>query len=309
MSAGVEAGIGAGAGRRCGFVAIVGAPNAGKSTLMNRLLGAKVSIVTHKVQTTRSRIIGVLCEGEAQFVFVDTPGIFNPRRRMERAMVAAAWHGAGDADLVLVLVDAERGVSDDVKRIKDGLKKAGRNAFLVVNKIDLVRRETLLALVDELNEDGIFNQTFMVSALNGDGVGDLVPALAARLPEGEWLYPGDRLTDMNERLFAAEITREQLFLQLHQELPYALTVETEAWQERDDGSVRIEQVIYVEQKSQRGIALGKGGRKIKSVGAASRKELERLLARRVHLFLFVKVRDKWRDDPERYRAIGLEFGE
>ena len=295
--------------RRCGFVAIVGAPNAGKSTLMNHLLGAKVSIVTHKVQTTRSRIVGVLSEGAAQLVFVDTPGIFQPKRRMERAMVAAAWHGAVDADLVLVLVDAGRGVSGDTRRIMAGLEKAGRRAILVLNKIDMVRRSSLLALADELNLIGRFTDTYMVSALNGDGVADMVPALAAVLPEGPWLYPADRLTDMNERLFAAEITREQLFLQLHQELPYALTVETEAWQERRDGSVRIEQVIYVEQKSQRGIALGKGGRKIKSVGAASRKELERLLERRVHLFLFVKVRDKWRDDPERYRAMGLEFGE
>ena len=300
-------------GRRCGYVALVGAPNAGKSTLMNRLMGTKVSIVTPKVQTTRSRIVGVVVHGETQIVFVDTPGIFSPRRRLERAMVTAAWGGAADADVVAVLVDAERGVCRDTRGILDGLKRAGRRhgrgAVLVLNKIDLVRHEVLLGLARELDEDAIFSDTFMVSALNGDGVGDLTPALAGMLPVGPWLFPADHLTDMNERLFAAEITREQLFLKLYQELPYALTVETEEWQEKDDGSVRIGQVIYVERTTQRAIILGKGGRQIKAVGAEARAELEKLLERRVHLFLFVKVRDKWRDDPERYREMGLEFGD
>ena len=301
-------------GRRCGYVSLVGAPNAGKSTLMNRLMGTKVSIVTPKVQTTRSRIVGVVVHGETQIVFVDTPGIFAPRRRLERAMVTAAWGGAADADVVAVLVDAERGICRDTRGIVDGLKRAGRQqhgrtAVLVLNKIDRVRHEALLGLAAALDADGIFSDTFMVSALNGDGVGDLMPALAGKLPAGPWLFPADHLTNMNERLFAAEITREQLFLKLHQELPYALTVETEEWQEKDDGSVRIGQVIYVERTSQRAIVLGKGGRQIKAVGAEARAELEALLERRVHLFLFVKVRDKWRDDPARYREMGLEFGD
>ncbi len=293
----------------CGFIAIVGAPNAGKSTLMNRLMGTKVSIVTPKVQTTRTRIIGVVGLGTVQLVFIDTPGIFDPKRRLERAMVAAAWVGAGDADVVLVMVDAERGATADVRRIIEGLKKGGHRAVLVLNKIDAVKRETLLALAAALNDEAVFAQIFMISALTGDGVGDLVPALAEMLPPGPWLYPEDHLTDMNERLFAAEITREQLFMRLRQELPYSLTVETEAWQEKDDGSVRIDQVIYVERAGHRGILLGKRGAQIKAVGAAARKELETLMERRVHLFLFVKVRGKWRDDPERYREMGLEFGD
>jgi len=295
--------------RRCGYVALVGAPNAGKSTLMNCLMGTKVSIVTPKVQTTRARIIGVMVHGASQFVFVDTPGIFDPKRRLERAMVAAAWAGTTDADVVVLLVDAEHGVTADTRRIVDGLKSAGRQAVLVLNKIDLVRRETLLALADTFNSEGTFSDIFMLSALKGDGVDDLVPALAGRLPEGPWLYPEDHLSDMNERLFAAEITREQLFLKLYQELPYSLTVETEEWEEKEDGSVRMGQVIYVERTSQRAIVLGKGGQQIKAVGAASRAELEELLGRRVHLFLFVKVREKWRDDPERYREMGLDFGD
>ncbi len=300
-------------GRRCGYVALVGAPNAGKSTLMNRLIGTKVSIVTPKVQTTRSRIVGVVVHGETQIVFVDTPGIFAPRRRLERAMVTAAWSGAADADVVAVLVDAERGICRDTRGIVERLKRSGRRhgrtAVLVLNKIDLVRHKALLGLAAELDELAIFSDTFMVSALKGDGVGDLAPALVEKLPAGPWLFPEDHLTDMNERLFAAEITREQLFLKLHQELPYALTVETDEWQEKADGSVRIGQVIYVERTSQRAIVLGKGGRQIKAVGAEARAELEKLLERRVHLFLFVKVRDKWRDDPERYREMGLEFGD
>ena len=298
-----------GEAQRCGFVALVGAPNTGKSTLMNRLMGTKVSIVTPKVQTTRTRIVGVVVHGAAQLVFVDTPGIFAPRRRLERAMVTAAWSGAADADVVALLVDAERGVSRDTRGIVDGLKKSGRKAVLVLNKIDLVRRDALLGLAAGLGGEAAFAQTFMISALTGDGVDDLTPALAAMLPAGPWLYPADHLTDMNERLFSAEITREQLFIKLHQELPYALTVETDEWDEKDDGSVRIGQVIYVERTSQRAIVLGKGGRQIKAVGAEARAELERLLDRRVHLFLFVKVRDKWRDDPARYREMGLDFGD
>jgi GTP-binding protein Era len=294
---------------RCGYVALVGAPNAGKSTLMNRLMGTKVSIVTHKAQTTRARIIGVMVRGNAQLVFVDTPGIFAPRRRLERAMVAAAWSGAADADVIVLLVDASERTPDHALHVVDGLKKAGRQAVLALNKIDLVRRESLLGLADQLNATGVFTDIFMISALTGDGVEDLVPSLAAMLPEGPWLYPEDHLTDMNDRLFTAEITREKLFLRLHQELPYALTVETEGWDERADGSVRIDQVIYVERPSQRAIVLGKGGQQIKQIGAAARTEMEELLERRVHLFLFVKVREKWRDDPERYREMGLDFSE
>ena len=294
---------------KCGYVALVGAPNAGKSTLMNRLMGTKVSIVTHKVQTTRARIIGVLTHENAQIVFVDTPGIFAPRRRLERAMVAAAWGGAADADVIVLLVDVSEKSLDHALRIIDGLKEAGRKAVLALNKIDLVKRDVLLGITEQLTATGVFTDTFMISALNGSGVNDLVPHLAAMVPKGPWLYPADHLTDMNDRLFAAEITREKLFLRLHQELPYALTVETEGWEERPDGSVKVDQVIYVERQSQRSIVLGKGGQQIKQVGAASREELAELLGRKVHLFLFVKVRDKWRDDPERYREMGLDFSE
>ena len=292
---------------RCGFIALLGAPNAGKSTLLNRVVGAKVSIVTPKVQTTRTRVLGIALRGTAQIIFIDTPGIFKPRRRLDRAMVAAAWAGAADADLVVLLVDAEKGLTDDVTRIVDGLAGAGRSAMLALNKIDLVRRESLLALSAELNRGGVFTDTFMISATTGDGVDDLVEALVARLPEGPWLYPEDQLSDMPERLLAAEITREKLFLQLRQELPYALTVETEEWEDRADGSVRIGQVVYVQRDTQKAIVLGKGGQRIKAVGAASREELERMLACRVHLFLFVKVREKWGEDPERYRDWGLDF--
>jgi len=295
------------ASRHCGFVALIGAPNTGKSTLLNRLVGAKVSIVTPKVQTTRTRVLGIALRGAAQVIFIDTPGIFQPRRRLDRAMVAAAWSGAADADLVVLLVDAEKGVTDDTGRIVEGLGKAGRKAILALNKIDLVRRESLLALSAELNATGIFTDTFMISAATGDGVDDLMDALVGRLPEGPWLYPEDQLSDMPERLLAAEITREKLFLQLRQELPYALTVETEEWEERPDGSVRVGQVIYVQRDSQKAIVLGKGGQRIKSVGAAARAELEGMLGCKVHLFLFVKVREKWGEDPERYRDWGLDF--
>ena len=293
----------------CGYVALVGAPNAGKSTLMNRIVGAKVSIVTPKVQTTRARIIAVLVRGAAQIVFIDTPGIFDPKRRLERAMVAAAWTGAADADVVAVLVDAKAGIGPDTNAIVEGLKKAQRRAVLVLNKIDLVPPADLLSLTAELNESGIFTDIFMVSALTGDGVEDLVVHLAGRMSEGPWLYPEDHLSDMNDRLFAAEITREKLFMALRQELPYSLTVETESWEERKDGSVKINQVIYVERAGHRGIILGKQGQQIKQIGADSRTELAAHLGRKVHLFLFVKVREKWRDDPERYREMGLEFGD
>jgi GTP-binding protein Era len=294
---------------RCGFIALIGAPNAGKSTLMNRLMGTKVSIVTPKVQTTRSRVVGVLVHGAAQLVFVDTPGIFAPKRRLERAMVTAAWTGATDADVVLLLIDAQRGIDDDVRLILDGLKQQTRKAVAALNKVDSVRRESLLGLAAALDAEGLFGEIFMISALTGDGVGDMLPKLSAMLPEGPWLYPEDQLSDMNERLFAAEITREKLFLDLHQELPYSLTVETDNWEEREDGSVRIDQTIYVEKPGQRAIVLGKGGQMVKRVGAAARAELEALLERRVHLFLFVKVRERWRDEPARFRAIGLEFGD
>ena len=250
---------------RCGFVAVVGAPNAGKSTLVNRLVGAKVSIVTPKVQTTRSRILGVARHGEVQIVYVDTPGIFEPKRRLDRAMVAAAWSGAADADVVVVLIDSERGRSRDVERIVTGLKRSRRPAILALNKIDLVPRQKLLGLAAGLDAEGVFTDTFMISALTGDGVDDLRDDLTARLPEGPWLFPEDQLSDMNDRLFAAEMTREKLFLQLRQELPYALTVETDAWQPFEDGAVRIEQTIYVERDSQKAIVLGKGGGRIKSV--------------------------------------------
>ncbi len=301
----------AGETSRCGFVALVGAPNVGKSTLMNNLVGAKVSIVTPKVQTTRTRVLGICICGASQLVFVDTPGIFMPKRRLERAMVRAAWRGAADADMAVVLVDAAQGregaVDTDTGRIIEGLKRGERKAILALNKIDLVKRETLLGLAEELGRTGVFTNTFMISALTGDGVQDLSDFLAANVPEGPWLFPEDQLSDMPERLLAAEITREKLFLQLHQELPYSLAVETESWEEFDDGSVKINQIIYIQRDSQKAIVLGKGGRQIKAVGRAAREELEALLGRRVHLFLHVKVRPDWIDDPERYRDLGLDY--
>ncbi len=293
--------------RRCGYVALVGAPNAGKSTLLNQLIGAKVSIVSPKVQTTRARVLGITVAGEAQLIFIDTPGIFAPKRRLERAMVAAAWAGAEDADLVVLLVDAARGVDQDTRRILDGLKSAGRRAVLVLNKVDLVEPRRLLPLTDALRREGLFDAVFMVSALSGDGVDDLRRHLAAALPPGPWLYPEDQLTDLPQRLIAAEVTREQVFLQLHQELPYATLVETEGWEEREDGSVKISQVIHIQRPGQKAIVLGKGGRQIKDIGARARSELERMLGRRVHLFLFVRVSEDWTEDRERYKAMGLEF--
>lgn len=296
----------AAAATRCGFVALIGAPNAGKSTLMNSLVGAKVTIVTPKVQTTRTRVLGIVLQDSAQIVFVDTPGIFAPRRRLDRAMVAAAWQGASDADTVVLLVDAKRGIDADTKSILEGLERSKRKAILAINKVDLVKRPELLGLAEELNATELFTDTFMVSALTGDGVPDLLAYLAGRMPEGPWLYPEDQITDMPMRLLAAEITREKLFLQLHQELPYALTVETEDWEERRDGSARIAQVVFVQRDNQKAIVLGKGGSRIKTVGMAARKELEELLERRIHLNLFVKVRQNWADDPERFRDWNLD---
>ena len=292
---------------RCGFVAVLGAPNVGKSTLINQIVGAKVSIVSPKVQTTRTRVLGIHIEGTSQIVFIDTPGIFQPRRRLDRAMVAAAWGGAEDADSVLLLVDAAKGLDANTRAIVERLKTAGRPAVLVLNKVDLAKKPALLALASELNASGAFTDTFMVSALTGDGVGDLVAHLAGRMAEGPWHFPEDQISDMPQRLLAAEITREQLYRQLHEELPYAATVETESWEERRDGSVKIDQVVFVERESQRAIVLGKGGRRIRALGEAARIELAAIFERRVHLFLFVKVRESWGDDPERYRDWGLDF--
>jgi len=294
-------------GQRAGFVAIVGAPNVGKSTLLNRLVGAKVSIVSPKVQTTRTRVLGICIEGPAQIIFIDTPGIFQPRRRLDRAMVAAAWIGTADADEVILLVDASRGLDRNTAAIVKKLKRAERTVILAINKVDLVNKPDLLALAAELNEAGAFTDTFMISAETGDGVADLMALLAGRVAAGRWLFPEDQISDMPGRLTAAEITREQLYLQLHKELPYAAAVETESWKDQDDGSLRIEQVVYVERGSQKAIVLGKKGSRVKSIGEAARKELEEIFGRRVHLFLFVKVRGNWGDDPERYRDLGLDF--
>ncbi len=294
---------------RCGFVAIIGAPNAGKSTLLNQLVGSKVAIVTHKVQTTRARIRGIAMEGQTQIVFVDTPGIFKPKRRLDRAMVEAAWGGAGDADLNILMVDMESGREEDLTRIVDGLKSQGRKAILVLNKVDACPREKLLKTAAALNETGIFTETFMISALKGDGVADLKKYIAGLMPPGPWHYPEDQAADVPLRSLAAEVTREKLFLRLHDELPYSLTVETESWEQKKDGSIRIQQVIFVERDSQKKIALGKGGQTIKTVGQLAREELEEMLGCRVHLFLFVKVRENWSDDRERYREMGLDFPE
>lgn len=293
--------------QKCGFVALLGAPNAGKSTLLNTIVGAKVSIVTPKVQTTRTRILGVSLAGGAQLVFIDTPGIFKPKRRLDRAMVAAAWGGASDSDVILLLIDAKTGIDRDTRRIMDGLKESKRKAICVLNKIDTVKRPSLLALTDQLVAEDVFTDFFMISALNGDGVEDLKLELADRLPDGPWHFPEDQLSDMNDRLFAAEITREKLYLNLHQELPYALTVETETWEPFDNGAVKVEQVIFVERDSQKGIVLGKGGERIKRIRTLAQEELKDILGRDVHLFLFVKVRENWGDDPERYRDWGLDF--
>jgi GTPase len=304
-----QGGQGEGIGRRCGYVALVGAPNAGKSTLLNQLVRAKVSIVTPKVQTTRSRVLGLAVEGTAQLIFVDTPGIFAPKRRLERSMVAAAWIGAHDADIVVLLVDAARGIDADTRRIVDGLKTAGRRAVLALNKVDIVKPEKLLGLAETLSKEGIFAPIFMISGLTGSGVDDLRAHLAAALPEGPFLFPEDQLSDLPQRLMAAEATREQVFLQLHDELPYASTVETESWEEFKNGSVKISQTIFVQRDSQKAIVLGHEGAQIKRIGARARRELERLFDRRVHLFLFVKVREGWTDDRERYEAMRLDYEE
>ena len=291
---------------RFGFVAVLGAPNAGKSTLINRMVGAKVTIVSPKVQTTRSRVLGISIHGTSQIVFVDTPGIFAPRRRLDRAMVAAAWQGAAEADEVCLLVDVARGLDDNVKRIVDGLRKENRTAILVLNKIDKVKREILLALSAALNESGVFSETFMVSALKGDGVADLHEYFAKKVPSGIWHYPEDQISDLPQRLLAAEVTREKVFIKTHQEVPYAVAVETESWEPFKDGSVRIDQVVYVQRDSQRPIILGKGGQLIKQIGAESRQELGMLFDCKVHLFLRVKVREKWIDSREHFQMWGLD---
>ena len=294
---------------KCGFVALIGEPNAGKSTLLNRMVGAKVSIVTHKVQTTRARIRGVAMEDETQIVFVDTPGLFKPRRRLDRAMVAAAWGGASDADIVVLMIEAHRGITNGVQAIIEELAKLEqtRRVLLAINKIDRVESETLLSLTEQMNGLYPFLETFMISAEKGHGVGDLKGWLAKHLPDGPWLYPEDQIADLPLRMIAAEITREKLTLRLHQELPYQLTVETENWEERKDGSARIDQVIYVMRDGHKGILLGNKGDTIKKISMASRAELETLLERKVHLFLLVKVQEGWLEKAQRYSAIGLDF--
>lgn len=295
---------------RAGFVALVGAPNAGKSSLLNRLVGAKVSIVSPKVQTTRRRVIGITILGPSQVMFVDTPGIFAPARgkRLERAMVSAAWTGAGDADLLLLVVDARRGLDGQTRHVLEGLREVSRPVMLVLNKIDLVKRTALLPLIAALNEAHRFEGTWLVSARTGDGCEELLKEVADRLPEGPWLFPEDQLSDLSNRAMAAELTREKVFLQLEEELPYSITVETEQWVESPDGrEVRIDQTIYVRRDGQKAIVLGRGGRQIRAIGEAARLELEETLGVRVHLFLHVKVRERWLEDRERYREMGLDY--
>jgi len=292
---------------RCGFVALIGAPNAGKSTLLNALVGSKVTIVSHKVQTTRALIRGIAVEDKAQLIFVDTPGIFSPKRRLDRAMVTTAWSGAHEADLVSVLIDARKGIDEEAEALLDRLADVKGEKILILNKVDLTAKEALLKLTQVANEKSKFEATFMVSALTGDGVADLKRWLAGRMPLGPWLYPADQISEAPMRQLAAEITREKLFERLHQELPYHSTVETDQWKELRGNAVRIEQTIYVERESQRKIVLGKGGAAIKAIGEASRREIEKITEGKVHLFLFVKVREGWGEDPERYRAMGLEF--
>jgi GTP-binding protein Era len=292
---------------RCGFVALIGAPNVGKSTLVNALVGSKVTIVSRKVQTTRALIRGIAIEGNAQIILVDTPGIFAPKRRLDRAMVSTAWSGAHDADLVCVLLDARSGIDAEAESIFSRLASVQHDKILVLNKIDLIARDKLLVLARTANERLSFAKTFMISALSGDGVADLRHALAGMLPAGPFLYPEDQMSDAPMRHLAAEITREKIFQQLHQELPYQSTVETDSWTERKDNSVRIEQTVFVEREGQRKIVLGQGGTTIKSIGAEARREIAEILGVPVHLFLFVKVRENWGDDPDRYREMGLEF--
>lgn len=293
--------------KRCGYVAIVGAPNAGKSTLVNALVGAKVSIVSPKVQTTRFRVLGILMAGPAQIILVDTPGIFQPRRRLDRAMVAAAWNGASDADILCLLVDAQKGCDPDTASIIEHLKATKRQAVLILTKVDLVHKEKLLALTAQLHAEGLFSDVYMVSAVKGDGLATLAKVFSERVPQGPWMYPEDEISDLPQRMLAAEITREKAFLKLHEELPYALTVETEQWEEREDGSARIDQVIYIQRDSQKAIVVGKGGQQIKAIGAAARIELEALLDRRVHLFLHVKVKEDWQERRTHYSEMGLDF--
>jgi GTP-binding protein Era len=302
--------------RRCGFAAIIGAPNAGKSTLVNALVGTKVAIVSPKVQTTRMPVRGVAMRGETQIVFVDTPGIFRPRRRLDRAMVTSAWAGANDADAIVVIADAPELVANpeglgarDTAAIVEKLKENGRKAALVLNKIDGMKRTDLLPLIETLKDDAVFEAVFVISALKGDSVEDVAGWCAAKMPEGPWLFPEDQAGDITSRLLASEITREKLYLRLHDELPYASTVETEKWEERKDGSVKIDQTIYVERDGQKAIVLGKGGATIKKIGELARTELEEIFGRRVHLFLFVKVDEAWADKREHYREMGLEFPE
>ena len=294
-------------GRHCGLVAVVGPPNVGKSTLVNRLVGSKVSIVSPKVQTTRSRVMGVAMLGGTQIVFVDTPGIFAPKRRLERAMVRAAWDGAGDADEVVLVIDALRGLDDAVRGVAEKLLQQGRKAIPVINKVDAIKRESLLELAAQIAALGFDERIFMVSALSGDGVQDLLAFVAARLPEGPFLFPEDQVSDMPARLWAAEITREQVFLQLHDELPHSTAVATELWQEQPDGSVRIDQTVFVQRDGQKAIVLGAGGRRIKEIGMRARVELEKHLEHRVHLFLQVKVQPKWPDDRGQFSAMGLDY--
>ncbi|WP_417461059.1 GTPase Era [Kordiimonas sp.] len=294
---------------RCGFVALIGAPNAGKSTLLNALVGAKVAIVTHKVQTTRTKVTGIGMYENTQLVFIDTPGIFEPKRRLDRAMVNAAWKGSEDAEMTVLLIDAKKGMNEEVERIIKGLKNAKRRVILAINKIDTVRREQLLALAQSLHEEGVFDEIFMISALTGDGVQDLKAHLSGLSPEGPWMYPEDQIADVTMRLLAAEITREKIYLRLHDELPYATTVETEKWEDRKDGSVRIEQVIHVERDSQKGIVIGKQGSMLKILGQLAREDMQENFDRKVHLFLHVRVTERWAEDRTMYKDMGLDFVE
>jgi GTPase len=294
-------------GSRCGFVALVGAPNVGKSTLLNQLVGSKVSIVTPKVQTTRSQVRGIAMHGDSQVIFVDTPGIFAPRRRLDRAMVQAAWSGAGDADVVAIIIDAKKGIDEEARTIIDRVAGQPQKKVCIINKIDIAPKEPLLTLAADLTRAASFDRIFMVSATQGDGVGDVLEYFAGAVPAGPHHYPSDEISDLPERLMASEVTREKLYLRLHEELPYQSTVETDSWKELKDRSVRIEQTIFVERESQRKIVLGEGGRMIKSISMDARRELSAALERKVHLFLHVKVREDWENDPERYRAAGLEF--
>ncbi|MEM1365681.1 MAG: GTPase Era [Pseudomonadota bacterium] len=295
------------ASMRSGFVALIGAPNAGKSTLLNRLVGAKVSIVTHKVQTTRSIIRGILTKGRSQIVFLDTPGIFKPRRRLDRAMVTSAWGGAREADVVALLIDVGRGLTGDAERIVEQLSGFKGRIVLLLNKVDTIPAEKLLALSAEINEKVDFEATFMLSALKGSGCDDFAEWLEAEMPLGHWFYPEDQLSDLPMRQLAAELTREKLYLRLHQELPYSAHVETESWEEQKDGSVKVSQVIYIQRDAHKRIVIGKGGQTLKAISMAAREELAEILEQKVHLFIFVKVRENWGDDPERYADLGLEF--